>query len=74
MYEKLFFLEIQGILKRGTEIETVFTKVEMNKEWNVNFLGNTRSVKKYRDWSRIYKERNMRCVKQISRLKLYLPK
>ena len=33
----IFFLEYK-VYHKSIEIEAVFTKIEMNNEWNVNFL------------------------------------
>ena len=37
---EIIFFKIQ-VCSKSIEIETVFTKTEMNNEWNVNFLQNS---------------------------------
>ena len=93
-YNLLFGYLIYELCWKSIETEAVFTKREMNNEWNVDFLQNTSCVekvsrlklylprekwtmnetliffkiravlKKYRDWSCIYQERNEQWMKR----------
>ena len=46
MNETLIFFKIQAVLKKSIETEAVFTKREMNNEWNVDFRQNRSFVEK----------------------------
>ena len=63
-WKKRWFSSKYELCWKNIEIEAVFTKREMNNEWNVDFLLNTSCVENYRDWSCIYPERNEQWVKR----------
>ena len=46
MNKTLILTKICAVLKKSIETEAVFTKIEMNNEWNVNSFQNTRCVEK----------------------------
>ena len=68
----LLFSSKYEVCWKSIETEAVFTKTEMNNEWNVDFLQNTSCFKKYRDWSCIYQDRNEQWMKRWFSLKYEL--
>ena len=46
-----YYYIIWDPLKKSIETEAHFTKIEMNNEWNINFLQKISAFKKYQDWS-----------------------
>ena len=53
----LFFFQIQTLQEfhsKSIKTEAVFTEIELNNEWNINFLHIRTVFRKYQDWSWIY--------------------
>ena len=65
MKEKLISSKYEGSSKSiGTE--SVFTKTEVKNELNVIFLKIRGELKKYRDWSCTYQDRNEESKYEVS--------
>ena len=57
MIETLISFKIK-VWSKSIDNQAVFTKTEINKEWNVNFLKNKDVIEKYQQSSCIYQDRN----------------
>ena len=61
--EILISLCVNKVCSKSIKLVAVFTKTEINSEWNIHVFQNTKCVRKYQDGSCIYRDRNEQRMK-----------